>query len=361
MKYAALTTTFVLALAACRFGLRPTDVDGGDDAGGGEMDASVIDQGMGDLAGADALPPDLHRPPPDGVAPGTTGWPCDNAFECASGYCIDGFCCEEFCDPTDPNNLCKACNVPGFEGRCVLALDGTDPRGHCDGEPESSCGRDGLCDGAGKCRKWNAGTLCAPPMCASGTVTTAKACDGLGNCILGTTYACTPPSCANATSCETSCGGSGTCGNGQACSSNGQCLSSRCIGGVCCATECTGPCKACNLPWAPGICTNVPDGIDPNGDCASTSRATCGGDGQCDGAGGCRLWPASTPCAGPSCSGDDTMSARVCDGLGTCLPGITGDCQDYSCNPALGVCYRSCASDAQCAQGLRCKMNGKCQ
>jgi hypothetical protein len=361
-------------VAGCHFGGNGIDVDG---AATDDMDVSEmgVPDGDTDMPMADLPPPpDLHRIPPDGVAPRTTGFPCDNSFECDSGFCIDGVCCEEFCDPFDPSNLCKACNVPGFEGRCVLALADTDPRGQCDQDPASSCGRDGLCDGAGHCSKWNAGTVCAGPSCSGETLVSARSCDGNGTCLPAQTVACAPYVCLNGTSCDTSCAGTGTCasgytctmgtcgkrGNGQACSVDDQCTSNFCRQGVCCGTDCAGTCRSCNLPWAPGTCTLSPAGIDPLGQCAAEARSSCGRDGQCDGAGACRLWRAGTPCAGPTCTGDDALSSRTCDGAGSCQAGTITDCVDYSCNPALGQCYRNCSNNMQCAAPAMCKSNGKC-
>src|SRR5439155_8128480 len=126
--------------------------------------------------------PDLHRQVPDGAVPRQTGYPCGGANECDNGLCIDGFCCDDLCDPLDPGNQCKACNVPGAEGHCGFAQDGTDPRGLCAEEATSTCGRDGLCDGRGNCRLWGVGTACGASTCSGGQFTAPPMCDGAGNC-----------------------------------------------------------------------------------------------------------------------------------------------------------------------------------
>ncbi len=132
MKRLALAA---LVLAGCRFGVLGLDEDLSAPDDGFTSDDGP-DQGIDDAGSDGAAPdmvplPDLHRTP-DGIVPGEVGWPCEQAKECDTGFCIDSVCCDELCDQFDPANLCKACNVPGFEGRCVKALDGTDPRGQCE-------------------------------------------------------------------------------------------------------------------------------------------------------------------------------------------------------------------------------------
>jgi hypothetical protein len=52
------------------------------------------------------------------------------------------------------------------------------------------------------------------------------------------------------------------------------------VDGVCCDTDCTGTCAACNLTGTEGTCTFIPDGTDPFVECPG---------GHCDGAGACVL------------------------------------------------------------------------
>src|SRR5439155_12406285 len=133
----------LLLAGGCRFGVGPVDVDAAasDDlavAVDGAADATAVD-----LASSDhAVQYDLRDFPDGGILPHAIGWPCSAASDCTGGLCVDGYCCAELCDPLLPQNLCKACNVPGFEGRCVLALAGSDPRGQCDQDPTSTCGKD---------------------------------------------------------------------------------------------------------------------------------------------------------------------------------------------------------------------------
>jgi hypothetical protein len=348
-------------LAGCTFGVDAVPVLIADD------DASVGDD-AGDV-------PDLHAAP-DGLLAGESGWPCASAQECASGFCSDGVCCDESCDPSDPANLCKACNVPGQEGQCVAVADGTDPRDQCPTDPATSCGHDGQCNGNGQCRLYTAGTVCGTPSCSNGVETYAPACDGQGQCGSPETASCYPYICADATRCATTCSSmaqcatgivcdaNGSCGkyaNGQPCTAASDCQSAQCQQGVCCASTCNGTCFACNLPGKQGTCAPVPNGQDPLNQCAATDKTTCGKDGFCDGSGACRLWKAGTVCGNASCKMDARVSAPLCDGLGTCKPGTATDCGNYTCNPTNATCFTACLNDKECAKGQKCVLPGKCQ
>jgi hypothetical protein len=373
----------IILLAGCHFGVNAVDVDQSvpDDGGGGDdgaLDANVelgpmpMDANVFDFA----VVRDLALKVPDGATPRKTGYPCGAAAECDSGFCIDGYCCETLCDIFDPANKCRACNVPGSEGRCVFAEDGTDPRGLCDGSDATTCGQDGLCDGRGNCRLWGAGTLCGPGACVNNAVTAPPACDGAGRCVPDATSTPCDPYACEGMACDTTCTASGGCAPGATCSFNqcnmksalgaacasaGECASGLCEKGVCCSTACSAPCLSCALPGARGLCLPIPAGTDPLNECAAQSRSSCGLDGSCDGLGACRMWSSTTPCAPRTCSGDSTVAPRFCDGAGTCLSGIAAPCNPYTCETATGVCYGPpCSSNAQCAVGGKCQPNGKC-
>jgi hypothetical protein len=354
-----------LLVSGCEFDVSPL------------ADAAVPLDGAVDAADG-AVPdlltaPDLHEVP-DGVLPGALGWPCASPVECATGFCVDGFCCDGACDPA--TNLCKACNVSGQEGHCTLASAGTDPRSQCNSQPQATCGRDGQCDGAGQCRLWTAGTTCGAASCSGGVVTYAPACDGTGTCVAGTSASCYPYTCADATQCTTSCSSAAQCAGGIVCSAmscgkraDGQpcalasdCQSNHCEQGVCCASACSSTCLACNLMGSLGTCTAVPAGLDPLGQCAQSPRSSCGQDGKCDGSGACRLWAAGTSCAAQACSGDFSLSARACDGAGTCAAGLATSCTPYTCDPKTVTCFAApCSDSTQCASGKTCNLsNGKC-
>jgi hypothetical protein len=364
----------VVLAAGCHF-----DIDGLEGPGGGAVDGAIdlpaVIDGEPPVDLLSSLPDGFQVP--DGLLPGEVGYPCATAAQCANGLCIDGFCCDDLCDLTDPASLCKACNVPGFEGHCVDVLAGTDPRGQCPMEDPMMCGRNGLCDGNGQCALYPAGFPCAPPSCSNDAVTYTRACDGLGTCLPPMQpVSCYPYACANAQVCATTCTGPSMCAQGVVCMPNGgcgqhadgqpclqdnDCQSGNCAQGACCGSTCDGICYSCNLPGTQGLCVAVPAGSDPLNQCSAQSRDGCGRDGTCDGAGACRLWTAGTTCSPPGCMGDNLVSARTCDGNGACLMPRTTSCGAYSCNPTIAACYTSCTNDNQCAMGKKCKIqNGKC-
>jgi hypothetical protein len=236
--------------------------------------------------------------------------------------------------------------VAGFAGQCVAAAAGTDPHQQCDTDPVASCGRDGLCDGNGGCRKYAVGTACGAASCMSGSVTLAPACDGNGSCVATPPSSCAPYTCANSTACATTCTPpanncappagctNGSCGKraaGQPCTQPSDCASNFCAPqGVCCNQACSGVCQSCNLPGKMGTCSPV---------------------------------AAGTQCAPAGCMGDARVSARSCDAAGTCQAATTTDCTPYTCNKTNGTCYaRPCQGNQQCATGHTCNGgSGKCQ
>lgn len=241
-------------------------------SGGAPMDLAVAADDLAVAAGPDLAfaVRDFARAIPDGATPGAIGWPCDVPGQCLNGRCVEGYCCESLCDPTDPANFCKACNVPGAEGRCVFAAAGNDPGGNCAADPASGCQHDGTCDGAGHCRLYPAGSVCGVPVCSNGAVTYESVCDGVGHCMTPPAVSCAPYGCADGSACATSCAGASTgcappatCSNfscgaralGQPCLGAGDCASGHCAQGVCCDAACSGACMACNLPGFEGRCS----------------------------------------------------------------------------------------------------------
>lgn len=140
--------------------------------------------------------------------------------------------------------------------------------------------------------------------------------------------------------------------NGYPCTGPETCLSGICADGVCCATVCTGACVACNVPAAPGVCTNVPSGQDIRHACAPQAPATCGRTGACDGNGACRLHPAGTVCATNSCVGQTESSQFRCDGKGVCSAGVIRACGNYLCSG--DACAAACTDNRACATGNVC-------
>ena len=79
-----------------------------------------------------------------------------------------------------------------------------------------------------------------------------------------------------------------------------------CADGVCCDQACNEGCKTCNAPDTVGNCVMRTAGDDPrdSSTCTTMPASTCGLDGKCDGAGGCRKYPENTQCKSGTCDGD---------------------------------------------------------
>jgi len=141
-------------------------------------------------------------------------------------------------------------------------------------------------------------------------------------------------------------------GTGARCDSGGQCQSGVCADGVCCGTACSQRCFACNLAGSIGDCKPVPPGEVRPGQCAAEPVAGCGLDGACDGQGGCRKYPKDTVCVAGTCSGDTELSARTCDGAGTCRPPTMRSCSPNLCMGSS--CGTRCTGDGDCQPGFFC-------
>ncbi|MDI3292048.1 hypothetical protein [Polyangium sp. 15x6] len=309
------------------------------------------------------------------------GASCGGANECASGFCVDGVCCNAAC-----GGACQACSTlkkgSGANGVCGSIAVGTDPDSECLEQSASSCGTNGVCNGAGACQLYAAGTVCAASSCTGGTQTNADTCNGMGTCADGGTKACAPYVCG-AGSCKQACVGdsdcaagsacvNGVCGTkkplGVACTQANECQSGFCVDGVCCDTTCSGLCQACSKAkkgsgTTDGTCGVILVGTDPDNECSEQSVVTCGTNGFCSGTGSCQLYPAGTACVAASCMGSTLMKADTCNGMGACIDGGTTNCSPYACTTA--ACKVTCAADADCvsthycagAQGCLAKKN----
>jgi len=307
---------------------------------------------------------------------GANGDSCAGANACLSGFCADGVCCDTAC-----TGACMACAEAGTgqkSGRCQPVQAGKDPDDECVTDAPSTCGRDGTCDGSGACRKYTSTTTCADASCSGTTFTPARKCAG-GTCAAVTPVNCGQDQCAVEgcrQGCSTDadcsatayCAAGGTCvakkGNGADCTpgSANQCLSKACVDNKCCETACTGKCYACAMgrtSQADGKCAPVSAGTDPDNECVDGAASACSTDGMCDGAGACRMWSKGTQCAAGMCnSAGNYLSARTCDGLGTCGAATMDTCAPNICL-ATG-CNRMCATDTDCVGNTYCTPGKTC-
>jgi len=291
------------------------------------------------------------------------GQPCGAGGACASGWCIDGVCCDGECA-----GECQACNLPGFVGACSPVEAGTDPDNDCDVTDPAVCGDNGVCDGAGQCQLYVAGTVCHDAFCVDSDSHSTDRCDGLGTCVDGGVVNCPPYSCNGETGvCRLSCSLPGDCSAGNECSDghcmkslgtscavDAECAGGQCADGVCCSAPCDGACERCD---AAGTCLAIDSGTDPDNECAAESAETCGLTGACSGARSCALYAASTPCSQAVCDAGVLNLIDRCDGVGHCVDQGLEACAPYACE--AGACRLSCLSSAQCQSGYEC-FDGEC-
>jgi len=293
--------------------------------------------------------------------PQQMGSACSVATDCVSGNCVDGLCCDQACAGS-----CMACShakTSVADGTCAPIVIGTDPDNECAGSDATSCGMTGMCNGAGACALWPAGTTCAGGTCSAGNATPPRTCDGAGTCQAATASSCGAYMCG-ASACQTSCGTTADCASGYfcsggacvpaetigtACTANSECGSGFCVDGVCCNNACQGTCQSCAVIGSVGTCTAVAAGSDPRNDCAPDAASTCGKDGTCDGAGACRKYVAGTLCKAAGCASGSVSAASTCDGAGTCNAGAQTSCNPFQCNTAGTACLTSCTTDASCS------------
>jgi len=152
----------------------------------------------------------------------------------------------------------------------------------------------------------------------------------------------------------------GKLSSGVLCSLDGDCDSTHCIDGVCCATTCEGNCNRCNVAGSEGTCTDT--NLDCTGNCDICSSGNCvasvglctGNCDQCTGSG-----------TNYSCSANVDLCTGNCDectGSGTvfnCSANAvfcTGNCDVCS---GSGTAYNCAASNALCSNtAASCNCSG---
>lgn len=152
---------------------------------------------------------------------------------------------------------------------------------------------------------------------------------------------------------------------GDKCTLATDCASKYCVDGVCCATDCSDSCNACNVPGKEGTCTPVPLGQTPatgHASCGPDATSTCGRDGTCDGTGLCRKYDSQTVCKPSSCDTSSNLfvANSTCDGNGNCISPSSITCAPYVCKQDGTACYPDCTTGgAECSDGNVCT-NSSC-
>jgi hypothetical protein len=339
---------------------------GGSQAGAGGGGA---DMGL-DVAG--------DHPPADGPAPGGNGQACGAGSGCQSGFCVDGVCCETAC--AGACNACRAAKTGQADVACRPVTSGTDPDDECELDGTNLCGRTGMCNGAGACAVAAANLACGETKCTGSSLTPRPRCNGMGTCEARPAEPCPGGlRCASATTCKVACAADADCVTGQVCNTtegrcqpglalgaacdamgaSGGCASGFCVDGVCCESACTGTCRGCTMArtaMPSGQCGPVRVGTDPDNECSTQDRSTCGRDGMCDGQGACRRYPDGTTCGTTCCSrgqGGNRPCNYVCD---------NGSCDMQDPEPAAESCtgFSCCCptggtnGEAACVSPLAC-------
>lgn len=139
---------------------------------------------------------------------------------------------------------------------------------------------------------------------------------------------------------------------GQACQAATECETGFCAAGFCCDAACGGPCESCGVPGNEGVCRLFEAGTDPKDACPDEGAASCGGDGMCDSAGACRLYPNTTVCRANVCGGSSMVNYR-CNGTGACMPVVSSSCYPYVCGTTV-ACRTTCATSVDCVSPAAC-------
>jgi hypothetical protein len=270
------------------------------------------------------------------VLRGSDGEACTGGAQCLSGFCADGVCCDKACGGGPCDACAKAMGAsadgvctpfPGAacnDGDACTQVDGCDASGVCDGASPVVCASDDACQIPGAC----------DPATGVCTVSSGEVCTEDGK-------PAAPPDVIP-------------------CSTAAECASGFCVDGVCCDSACEEPCHSCVLFPNLGKCTLSPAGVDLRLDCYPVLNClrTCGGNGQCIGAG------AGVQCAPNRCvTRSGGLGPAVCAAVVAECPveeSVPFDCAPYVCEPAFGACRFDCRANDHCAEGYACDITGVC-
>src|SRR5262249_38437751 len=134
---------------------------------------------------------------------------------------------------------------------------------------------------------------------------------------------------------------SNTLAQGEPCILATQCVSGFCVDGVCCNSDCSGQCQACDITGGSGVgtCQTVSSGSPHGTRTACTGSGVC--QGSCDGSSATACVYPTGQCSPQSCTGSTLKLAAFCSG-GTCPTPLTQDCAPTTCNSAGTGCIGSC-------------------
>jgi hypothetical protein len=280
---------------------------------------------------------------------------CSQSSICSNGelisHCGDTTCnCDETC--SDCESDCGECVVCG-DSKCT----GGETYATCPADCQTTCG-DSACAGSETCTSCpNDCKKCNGIACSSGSE-----CQS-GNCVDG--YCCDLSCTSTCKSCNvagylgtcyndpvgTSCGTGQTCDingncvsallpNGQSCSSGSECQSTFCKDGYCCDSSCTSTCKSCNVAGHLGTCYADPAETDPDNQCAPFGSCTSYLYGWDNSGTSCRLY------IGPS------SHDGLCNGYGSCYSSAINSCEGIGSQSGTASCGSSGCSKSCPAGGL---------
>ena len=234
------------------------------------------------------------------------GQPCNTAENCGSHECWDNVCCDRKCD-----GPCRICDAAGI---C---------RDHpVNNDPEDGCGSY-QCNGTGAC---------------------FTACTSQENCKTSTHY-CDGQHCQRKKP------------NGNVCEYAQECLSGFCTDGICCQSQCSGPCVGCQAP--DGNCTSRPENTDPENGCGLYQ---CGGSGLCRT--DCTVQEHCKPDGG-YCEGGQCLPKKLkgqgCANNHECASGhcVDGVCCESKCDGTCRAC-NAVGSQGDCTSVLNAEDQGTC-
>jgi hypothetical protein len=299
------------------------------------------------------------------------GASCNSGYACAqAGVCQSGACNGATPIACPAPDACHDVACHPAMGTCTL----TEKANGAACDDHDACSQADACQ-AGVCKGASAanGTACDDhDLC-----TTSEACQS-GACVGGAPVVCAPlDACHDQGTCIPS---SGLCSNPlkpacnpgldggttvapggvQICADDAACATGHCADGVCCDTACKDTCSSCVLPGHAGLCMQEPTGVDLRHDCGAEGSClgTCGPGGSCVGAG------TGTQCVANHCTdASHGVGPAYCPSEGmacAAAAAVSFDCGGFRCEPAVGACYASCQSVAECAPGWVCDPSARC-